>query len=80
MAYSARDIKAGAAYVELYAKDGSLVRGLARASKRLKAFGATVRNVGMGMAKLGALFVAPLIAGTKVFADFERQMANVSTS
>ena len=76
---SARDIRAGAAYVELYANDNKLVRGLNRASKRLKAFGAGVKRIGVSMVKLSAVMAAPLVAGGKVFADFEQQLAKVST-
>ena len=47
---SAQAIRAGAAYVELYTKDSRLVRGLARASKRLQAFGASVRAMGLKVA------------------------------
>ena len=36
---SARGIRAGRAFVELFADDSKLVRGLRRAEKRLKAFG-----------------------------------------
>ena len=76
---SARGIRAGAAYVELYADDNKLARGLRLAKRRLEAFSASVRQVGKGLAKVGALFAAPLVAGAKVFADFEKQMAQVST-
>jgi len=76
---SARDIRAGAAYVELYAHDNRLVRGLNRASRRLTAFGAQTRRIGMQLAKVSAVFATPLVVGVKVFADFEQQMANVST-
>jgi len=76
---SARDIRAGAAYIELYTKDSALVRGLARAQRKLKAFGASARRMGMGLAKLSAVLATPLVAGVKSFTDFEREMANVST-
>ena len=76
---SARGIRAGAAFIELYANDRKLVKGLQRASQRLKAFSVSVRNLGMQMSKVTAVFATPFIAGTKVFADFEQQMANVST-
>ena len=76
---SARNIRAGAAYVELYAHDNRLVKGLHNASRRLKAFSASVRQIGMQLAKVSAVFAAPLVAGVKIFADFEQQMANVST-
>ena len=76
---SSRGIRAGAAYVELYANDNRLVRGLKRAQRRLKAFAAGVSQIGAKMAKLSAVMATPFIAGAKVFADFEQQMANVST-
>ena len=76
---SSRGIRAGAAYVELYANDNKLVRGLKRAQRRLKAFAAGVSQIGAKMAKLSAVMATPFIAGAKVFADFEQQMANVST-
>ncbi|HUU90107.1 MAG TPA: phage tail tape measure protein [Phycisphaerae bacterium] len=76
---SSRGIRAGAAYVELYAHDSKLVRGLKRASRRLKAFGANVRNIGARLVKASAVMATPLVAGAKVYADFEQQMANVAT-
>ena len=76
---SARGIRAGAAYVELVAHDNKLVAGLRRASARLKAFSASVRQVGMGMLKMSAVMATPFVLGVKAFADFEQQLANVST-
>ncbi len=75
----AQGIRAGAAYIELYANDNRLVRGLNRAQKRLKTFSVGVRDLGRRMVILSAIMATPLIAGVKVFADFEQQMANVST-
>lgn len=74
-----RGIRAGAAFVELFTEDKKLVRGLRSAQRRLKAFSASVRQAGMALLATSALFAAPLVAGTRVFADFEQQMANVST-
>ncbi|MBN1554459.1 MAG: phage tail tape measure protein [Phycisphaerae bacterium] len=70
-------IRAGRAFVELFADDSKLVRGLRRAEAKLKAFGNSVRNIGMGMAKLGAAAAAPLIASTKIFTGFDDQMRSV---
>lgn len=72
-------IRAGRAFVELFTDDSKLVRGLNRAQKRLKAFGASARAMGMRLLKASAVMATPLVAGAKVFADFEQQMANVST-
>ncbi|HOQ60953.1 MAG TPA: phage tail tape measure protein, partial [Vicinamibacterales bacterium] len=76
---SARSIRAGAAYVELTVKDGQLVRGLERARARLKAFSAGVSDLGRKLMAISAVGAAPLIAGAKTFADFDKQMAMVST-
>ncbi len=76
---SARGIRAGAAYVELYANDNKLVRGLRMARRRLKAFSASAQQVGTSLLRMSAVFATPFIAGTKIFADFEQQLANVST-
>ena len=45
-------IRAGRAFVELFADDSKLVRGLRRAEKRLRAFGAQIRDLGLRMARL----------------------------
>lgn len=74
----AGQVRAGRAYVEL-GVDDRMAAGLARAQRRLRAFGAQVQAVGMGLMKLGALVAAPLALGVKAYADFEQQMANVAT-
>ena len=71
---SAQAIRAGAAYVELYTKDSRLVRGLARASKRLQAFGASVRAMGLKVAAAGTAMLAPLLGAAKVFASTGDQL------
>jgi len=71
---SAQAIRAGAAYVELYTKDSRLVRGLARASKRLQAFGASVRAMGLKAAAAGTAMLAPMLGAAKVFASTGDQL------
>ena len=71
-------IRAGRAFVELFADDSKLVRGLKRAQAKLKAFGESVRNMGLKLAGLGAAVVAPLIASTKVFAKMGDDLAKMS--
>ena len=74
-----KGIKAGKAYVEVYADNNRLSRGLKAASMKLKAFGASVTAVGSKLARIGTVMALPLVGASKVFADFETQMANVST-
>ena len=62
-------IRAGAAFIELYAKDAMLVKGLQAASRRLKAFGAGLQATGLRMMALGAGIVTPLLASAKGFSE-----------
>jgi TP901 family phage tail tape measure protein len=78
MAASA-NIRAGAAYVELCMQDSKLARGLIGAKKKLMAFGASVANIGKKMLAASLVAAMPFAAGVKIFADFEENMANVST-
>jgi len=74
----ARDIRAGKAYVELSTKD-KLSQGLSRAQARLRAFGRSCQELGRSLFTVGGAALAALGAASKVFADFEKQMAMVST-
>ena len=71
---SANAIRAGAAYIELYTHDSRLVRGLASASKRLKAFGASVGTMGFKIAAAGTAMMAPLLGAAKLFASTGDQL------
>lgn len=69
---ASRAIRAGRAYVELFADSSKLVRGLRRASAKLKAFGARVREIGLRMAKVTAALFAPIgILSIKAASDAE---------
>ena len=74
-----RGIRAGRAFVELFADNSKLVAGLRAAQAKIKAFGKDLRDIGRRMATVGAAIAAPFVASAKVFASFEQQMANVST-
>lgn len=71
---SAQGIRAGAAYIELYMQDNRLVRGLTRASKRLKAFGASVQAMGLRVLALGGLVAGPLALTIQAASDMEETM------
>ena len=75
---NARAIRAGAAYIELYAHDNELVKGLNRASRRLKAWGVGLREVGTRVAAVGAGIVAPLVGAAKMFATMGDQLSEMS--
>ena len=75
----ARTINAGKATVRLGLDDVKFKKSLITAQKKLKFFGRAVKQTGMAFMRFGATMALPLVAGIKVFADFEKQMAMVST-
>jgi len=70
-------IRAGAAYVELYAKSNRLVRGLRLAEARLKAFGQKASAIGQRLLMFSGAAALPFAFATKTFAGFEDQMKAV---
>lgn len=65
---SRSDIKAGAAYVELYVKNNKLVKGLQDARKRVADFGASLVRVGAGIAATGGAIVGAMLGAVLSFA------------
>ena len=66
---STQAIRAGRAFVELFADDAQLRKGLKGASDRLKAFGGVVRNIGLAFTAMGVGITAPLMAAAKAWAS-----------
>lgn len=64
---SAQGIRAGKAYVELYADGSSLNAGLAAAQARLKKFGADLRQAGTSIGLAGGAMMAPFVASVAKF-------------
>ncbi len=64
----AREVRAGRAYVELSTKD-KMGRGLARAQRRLRAFGQSCQQLGTTMIGLGAAIAGPVVASLKMFSS-----------
>ena len=75
---ASRNIRAGRAFVELYADDNRFVRDLRRAEKRLRAFGARIRSIGTKLTLAGAAMAAPLAASLKIFASMGDQLDKMS--
>lgn len=71
-------IRAGKAFVELFADDTRLVRGLKAAEQRLKAFGASVRALGGKVMAAGAAIVTPLLAAAHQFAGVGANLDDLS--
>lgn len=76
---NASDIRAGAAYVELYTKDNRLVRGLENAQRRLMQFQQRVGDTGKKLAQLATVASIPAAIGLGVFARFEDELAKVGS-
>jgi len=75
---STQAIRAGRAFVELFADDSKLVRGLRAAQRKLKRFGSNVRALGLKMAGIGSAVLAPLAASAKVFSSYGDQVAKMA--
>jgi hypothetical protein len=75
---STSSIRAGRAFVELFADDSKLVRGLRRAEKKLRAFGDSIRGFGLKLAGLGSAMLAPLAASAKLFSSYGDQVAKMA--
>ena len=70
---AASGIRAGRAFVELGVSD-KLTAGLRRAQRRLKAFGGSVRAIGVRLAAISAGVGAGFAISTRVFAGFDDRM------
>lgn len=71
---SARDIKAGGAYVQVSAENTKLDQGLRKAQNKLKKFGAVTAGIGAKLAGFGVGFGAPLLAAVGKFAKAGDQL------
>lgn len=69
---NAQGIRAGRAYVELFADGRALAAGLTAAGQRLRQFGAQVRAAGVAMGLAGAALMAPFAASVKAYIDAAR--------
>ncbi|MCB9838198.1 MAG: hypothetical protein H6813_02570 [Phycisphaeraceae bacterium] len=72
-----RGIRAGRAFVELGVSD-RLSAGLRRAQRRLQAFGAGVRQVGLRLVAAGVAALAPLAATVRIFAKAGDELEKMS--
>jgi hypothetical protein len=71
-------IRAGRAYVELFADDSKLIRGLNAASAKIKAFGAGIQSLGTKMLAAGTAIAAPLAIAVKSFSSMGDAVAKMS--
>lgn len=69
---SAGAIRAGRAFIELFADATKLDAGLAQASAKLKAWGNSIKSLGHKMAFLGGAIVAPIAVAALKIAGLEK--------
>lgn len=72
------DIRAGKAFVEIYADRTQLQRGLKAVSADLRAFGAGISSLGKKFMVLGAGIVTPLLLASKRFMTFGSELQHMS--
>jgi TP901 family phage tail tape measure protein len=75
---ASNSIRAGRAFVELFADDSKLVRGLKAAQRKLQAFGKTLTAAGTKVFAAGAGIVTPMLAAAKHFADAGDELEKMS--
>ena len=70
MASNTHGIRAGRAYVELFADASKLARGLKLAERQLRDFGGRVQGLGLRLASVGGAVLAPMGLATRTFQGF----------
>jgi len=71
---NSKGIRAGRAYVELFAESGPLAAGLRSAAAKLKAWGTSIRDTGAKIAAMGGIAMTPMIAAAKGAASAGAEM------
>lgn len=78
MASNSGAIKAGRAYVEIFADKSALMRGLKAAEHDIRKWGTSISSMGKKMMGLGAGIVTPLIAAAKAAANLGHEYEHMS--
>jgi TP901 family phage tail tape measure protein len=68
---SAGAVRAGAAFVEIFAKDGKFHQAMARMQARMNRMGASMQNVGRNLAMGAAMVGAPMVLALGQFTAFD---------
>jgi hypothetical protein len=75
---SYQGIRAGRAFVELFADDSKLARGLRQAQAKLSAWGASIRMAGYKLAALGGAVTAPMMLAAKMTGQVGAELYDMS--
>jgi hypothetical protein len=78
MAGNSGAIRAGAAYVEIFADKSKLMRGLKAAEQSIKQWGTSISSLGKKMMGLGMAIVAPLVTLSAKTAAFAHEIEEMS--
>lgn len=78
MAGKSQGIRAGKAYVEVYADSNALSRGLKAAEQKLQSFGKVISAIGAGFTGAGTSIVAPLLKAAEMFSTAGSDLADAS--
>src|SRR5579872_4929515 len=78
MAGSSGAIRAGRAFIELFADDGPLQKGLKKAETVVKNWGAKITSMGAKALAVGTAAMAPLAGATKNFATIGAELTDMS--
>lgn len=77
MAASAGAIRAGSAYVEIFARDGQFQQSMSRIRARMMTLGTQLRQAGTSMTLGGTALGAPFVFAARTAAAFSLEMARV---
>jgi TP901 family phage tail tape measure protein len=77
MAASAGAIRAGSAYVEIFARDGQFQQSMSRIRARMMTLGTQLRQAGTSMTIGGTAMGAPFVFAARTAAAFSLEMARV---
>ena len=77
---SAGSVRAGGAFIEIYAKDTRFQQALARVQARLRAVGATMQALGTSMSLIGTAIGIPMVMAARTAARFEDAILGMSAA
>jgi TP901 family phage tail tape measure protein len=76
----AAGVRAGGAFVEIYANDAKFQQAMTRVQGRLKAIGSTMQALGTSMSLVGTALGIPMVLAAKTAAKFEDAMLGMQAA
>lgn len=75
---ASKGIRAGKAYVEVFADNSKLVRGLRMSSKHIQQWGNEIRNIGLKLTAIGSAIALPLLKASSIFSEMGDDVAKMA--